>query len=334
MAADGVPLTATRRRYGTKCGGCGQGLSPTDLVRKARDKVYHLRCFTCALCRRQLSTGEELYLLDDARFLCKDDFLRGKTPPGEYRTVVALQLVRRRAFIMRRPVRPITGSLFLLSFLPRAPDQPTAFGRHRSLDTTNQQSVRPNYDRPPPSSIDHLWKDSTQSDRVTWLPHVLFFFGAHTSATRNVIETSRRRKLQADFRSVGVVVFLLIFGVCVCVPTVVGLGFIASNERARVGHVSGAPGNKSSKLKQKKKEESRLISVISRRSTGCNIESLGRGVSADIHNDTLFFCFVFFFSKFSLVNTSSRPDSRRVNRRSMESVEKLSGWNWNTVEFG
>ncbi|XP_045034714.1 LIM/homeobox protein Lhx5 [Daphnia magna] len=69
------------RRYGTKCGGCGQGLSPTDLVRKARDKVYHLRCFTCALCRRQLSTGEELYLLDDARFLCKEDFIRGKSAP-------------------------------------------------------------------------------------------------------------------------------------------------------------------------------------------------------------------------------------------------------------
>jgi len=70
------------RRFGTKCGGCGQGLSPTDLVRKARDKVYHLRCFTCALCRRQLSTGEELYLLDDARFLCKEDFMRGKAAPG------------------------------------------------------------------------------------------------------------------------------------------------------------------------------------------------------------------------------------------------------------
>lgn len=71
------------RRFGTKCGGCGQGLSPTDLVRKARDKVYHLRCFTCTLCRRQLSTGEELYLLDDARFLCKEDFLRGKAAPGK-----------------------------------------------------------------------------------------------------------------------------------------------------------------------------------------------------------------------------------------------------------
>ena len=27
------------RRFGTKCSGCGQGISPQDLVRKARDKV-------------------------------------------------------------------------------------------------------------------------------------------------------------------------------------------------------------------------------------------------------------------------------------------------------
>ena len=88
------------RRYGTKCGGCGQGLSPTDLVRKARDKVYHLRCFTCALCRRQLSTGEELYLLDDARFLCKEDFLRGKAAPGElpHLLIVSNIIDRRRQF--------------------------------------------------------------------------------------------------------------------------------------------------------------------------------------------------------------------------------------------
>ncbi len=218
MAADGVPLTATRRRYGTKCGGCGQGLSPTDLVRKARDKVYHLRCFTCALCRRQLSTGEELYLLDDARFLCKDDFLRGKTPPGEYRTVVALQLVRRRAFIMRRPVRPITGSLFLLSFLPRAPDQPTAFGRHRSLDTTNQRSVRPNYDRPPPPvSITSGKTPPNQIALRGFLTCCFFFWGAHlgyqkrhrnepASQITGRLPQCRRRRF-----------FINIWCVCVCV---------------------------------------------------------------------------------------------------------------------
>ncbi len=39
------------RRFGPKCGGCGLGISPLDLVRKARDRVFHLKCFTCHVCR-------------------------------------------------------------------------------------------------------------------------------------------------------------------------------------------------------------------------------------------------------------------------------------------
>nr|XP_042903707.1 LIM/homeobox protein Lhx1 [Parasteatoda tepidariorum] len=62
------------RRFGTKCGGCSQGICPTDLVRRARGRVYHVACFTCLLCRKQPSTGEELYVLDETRFVCKDDF--------------------------------------------------------------------------------------------------------------------------------------------------------------------------------------------------------------------------------------------------------------------
>lgn len=69
------------RRYGTKCNGCLQGICPTDLVRKARDKVFHLNCFTCLVCRKQLSTGEELYVLDDNKFVCKQDYLSGKPMP-------------------------------------------------------------------------------------------------------------------------------------------------------------------------------------------------------------------------------------------------------------
>lgn len=68
------------RRYGTKCSGCGQGIAPSDLVRKPRDKVFHLNCFTCCICRKQLSTGEQLYVLDDNKFICKDDFILGKSP--------------------------------------------------------------------------------------------------------------------------------------------------------------------------------------------------------------------------------------------------------------
>ncbi|XP_058632826.1 LIM/homeobox protein Lhx1b [Onychostoma macrolepis] len=63
------------RRYGTKCGGCAQGISPSDLVRKARSKVFHLNCFTCVMCNKQLSTGEELYILDEYKFVCKEDYV-------------------------------------------------------------------------------------------------------------------------------------------------------------------------------------------------------------------------------------------------------------------
>lgn len=63
------------RRFGTKCAGCAQGISPSDLVRKARSKVFHLNCFTCMVCNKQLSTGEELYIIDENKFVCKDDYL-------------------------------------------------------------------------------------------------------------------------------------------------------------------------------------------------------------------------------------------------------------------
>ncbi|MBN3304142.1 LHX1 protein, partial [Amia calva] len=63
------------RRFGTKCAGCSQGISPSDLVRRARSKVFHLNCFTCMMCNKQLSTGEELYIIDENKFVCKEDYL-------------------------------------------------------------------------------------------------------------------------------------------------------------------------------------------------------------------------------------------------------------------
>ncbi|XP_070571584.1 LIM/homeobox protein Lhx5-like isoform X2 [Ptychodera flava] len=68
------------RRYGTKCAGCSQGISPNDLVRRARNQVFHLKCFTCMVCHKQLSTGEELYVVDENQFICKDDYMSSKSP--------------------------------------------------------------------------------------------------------------------------------------------------------------------------------------------------------------------------------------------------------------
>uniref|UniRef100_A0A8C0ZA05 LIM zinc-binding domain-containing protein n=1 Tax=Cyanistes caeruleus TaxID=156563 RepID=A0A8C0ZA05_CYACU len=66
--APALPFLSFPRRFGTKCAGCSQGISPSDLVRKARNKVFHLNCFTCMVCNKQLSTGEELYIIDENKF--------------------------------------------------------------------------------------------------------------------------------------------------------------------------------------------------------------------------------------------------------------------------
>lgn len=48
------------------------------MVRKAQDFVYHLHCFACIICSRQLATGDEFYLMEDGRLVCKEDYETAK----------------------------------------------------------------------------------------------------------------------------------------------------------------------------------------------------------------------------------------------------------------
>ncbi|XP_021929418.1 LIM/homeobox protein Lhx4 isoform X2 [Zootermopsis nevadensis] len=70
------------KRYGTKCAGCEQGIPPTQVVRRAQDNVYHLQCFACVMCSRQLNTGDEFYLMEDRKLVCKPDYEAAKTKDG------------------------------------------------------------------------------------------------------------------------------------------------------------------------------------------------------------------------------------------------------------
>ncbi|NP_001292178.1 uncharacterized protein LOC100634938 [Amphimedon queenslandica] len=66
------------KRFGTRCAGCQQPIPPTQVVRRAQENVYHLQCFACFICQRQLSTGDEFYLMDDRKLVCKADYEAAK----------------------------------------------------------------------------------------------------------------------------------------------------------------------------------------------------------------------------------------------------------------
>ena len=58
--------------FGTRCPHCNAGFCENDFVMRARNKVYHIDCFRCAACSRQLVPGDEFSLRDDGLF-CKAD---------------------------------------------------------------------------------------------------------------------------------------------------------------------------------------------------------------------------------------------------------------------
>ena len=60
------------RLFGTKCDKCYRSFGKNDFVMRAKNKIFHLECFTCVACEKQLVPGDEFALRDDGLF-CRED---------------------------------------------------------------------------------------------------------------------------------------------------------------------------------------------------------------------------------------------------------------------
>ncbi|CAG9799093.1 unnamed protein product [Chironomus riparius] len=61
------------RLFGTKCDKCGCSFSKNDFVMRAKTKIYHIKCFRCTACEKQLKPGDEFALRDGGTLYCKID---------------------------------------------------------------------------------------------------------------------------------------------------------------------------------------------------------------------------------------------------------------------
>ncbi|KAG9351110.1 hypothetical protein JZ751_025000, partial [Albula glossodonta] len=56
-----------------RCNGCSEVIAPAELVMRAREAVYHLRCFCCCVCACRLQKGDRC-VLREGQLLCARDY--------------------------------------------------------------------------------------------------------------------------------------------------------------------------------------------------------------------------------------------------------------------
>ena len=64
---------STDRLYVKKCLGCSERIGPDELVMRAVDSVFHLRCFLCVVCGVRLQKGDQ-FVVKQGQLFCRPDY--------------------------------------------------------------------------------------------------------------------------------------------------------------------------------------------------------------------------------------------------------------------
>ncbi|XP_041087085.1 insulin gene enhancer protein ISL-1-like [Polyodon spathula] len=70
------------RMFAVRCAQCGEPVLSSDLVLKARGRVYHRHCFRCVVCARQLLPGDQ-FTLQPGGLHCQTEQLISESPEEE-----------------------------------------------------------------------------------------------------------------------------------------------------------------------------------------------------------------------------------------------------------
>uniref|UniRef100_A0AC35TJX6 LIM zinc-binding domain-containing protein n=1 Tax=Rhabditophanes sp. KR3021 TaxID=114890 RepID=A0AC35TJX6_9BILA len=70
------------QKFGVKCSTCREGILPGIEVQKTHEFTYHVKCFHCAICKRELDVGDEYFLIkNDGKIVCKSDYETANIKP-------------------------------------------------------------------------------------------------------------------------------------------------------------------------------------------------------------------------------------------------------------
>lgn len=56
-----------------RCLGCAEKIGSDELVMRAVDNVFHLKCFICVVCGMRLQKGDQ-YVIKQSQLFCRPDY--------------------------------------------------------------------------------------------------------------------------------------------------------------------------------------------------------------------------------------------------------------------
>ncbi|ESO10044.1 hypothetical protein HELRODRAFT_150188, partial [Helobdella robusta] len=144
------------RRFAPKtCSCCQSNISSDQLVMRVRDRIYHLHCFVCSVCSKQLTTGEPFgYNSDDNSLFCK---LHYETYHVAYSRPLCCE-----------SANPSTGVCFLHTPIPHHQHLLGSMVHHQ---TANLQKGRPRKRKSVMTDVEHFVPNLEMNQDEAMLQH-------------------------------------------------------------------------------------------------------------------------------------------------------------------